>query len=129
MVAAWCSIVKHAAAGERAISEFESGGVAVDDFDRRAFGEAFAQTGRQVVADLYRPQTHGDRAEHVGGGAIAGPDLEDVVADIGLAKCPRQDHLADHLPPLFTAAIPVSLVHIRSPRPRAFARNSPVCRP
>ncbi len=45
----------------------------------------------ELVIDLDRRQPRHRLAEHVGGGAVAGPDLEHVVAEVGVAERPRQD--------------------------------------
>ena len=73
-------------AAEATVGEVERGRVADDDLDRVVGREPFDEHGGQFLVDLDRSQLRQRLAQHVGGGAVSGADLEDVVAQVHIAQ-------------------------------------------
>ena len=105
-------------AGEPGVGIGERRRVAAHDLHRGNVGETVGQHGRQLVVDLDRRQLRHRLAENVGGGAVSGPDFEDVLTEVDVAQCPRKDDLPDRLPPFVAAAMLMCFVHRTCARPR-----------
>ena len=80
---------------KRLSSKRDRGRVALDDVHVRA-GQPVGEPGCEFGIDLDRRQVCHPLAQDIRRGAVAGTDLDDVVAQIGVSQRPRQDHVAHH---------------------------------